>query len=270
MAYQARYPDKIRLMLSEENLNDNSVTLRGIEAARGEYLAYLDGDDYWVSPHKLQKQVQFLESHPECSMCCHDCAILLEGESDAQANGPSGVRFYSLSDLLENNFVYQCSVLIRLRSLGTLPAWYMDCEFADWPLYIVLSQKGIVGYLPDRLAAYRVHPGGQWNGLSDARQIDQLASFYAQLRSIMGAGYEGVLRRMTSRHFLAYARSSHLRGDRATTIALARRGLVESHRSWRLLLLLYAPAVYDGVALLKRRFAGLSAMRTRQRTDRRG
>ncbi|MGA2631498.1 MAG: glycosyltransferase [Terriglobia bacterium] len=256
IGYQARHPDKIRFLLSEENLNDNSVVLRGIRAARGEYVALLDGDDYWMSPQKLQKQVQFLDGHPECSMCFHECAILSEDPTDAGHTCSPIKLFFSLNDLLEGNFVTTCSVMFRLAALGNVPDWYTGCVFGDWPLYILLSQQGMVGYLPDCLAVYRIHSGGQWSGLPEGRRIEQLASFYARLRSHLGPRYDRFLRRITSSHYLSYARRSHLRGERAAAETLARLGLVQNPYNWRLLLLLYAPAVYDGIAFLKHRIVG--------------
>ena len=258
IGYQARNPGKIRLLLSEENINDNSVILRGIRAARGEYLAYLDGDDYWTSPQKLQKQAQFLDGHPECSMCFHECAILSEDTTDAGATSPSSIRFFSLNDLLGETLATASSVMFRLAALGNVPDWYTGCVFGDWPLYILLSQQGMVGSLPDKLAAYRIHNGGQWNGLPEARQMEQLASFYAQLRSHMGPRYERLLRRMISRHYYNYACMSYGRGDRAAAATLSRLGLIENPHNWRLLLLLYAPIVYRGMAFLKYRILGLT------------
>ena len=65
ISYAEKHPGRIRLLLSERNLHSNTVVSRGIRVARGEYVALLDGDDYWVSPDKLQKQVDFLDAHPE-------------------------------------------------------------------------------------------------------------------------------------------------------------------------------------------------------------
>src|SRR5262245_48465575 len=59
IAYQKNYPDRIRLLLSERNLHSNEIVVRGLQAAQGQYIALLDGDDYWTSAHKLQKQVEF-------------------------------------------------------------------------------------------------------------------------------------------------------------------------------------------------------------------
>ena len=65
--YAARFPDRIRLMLSEKNLHSTETIARGIRAARGEYVALLDGDDCWLKADKLQRQADFLSGNPDCA-----------------------------------------------------------------------------------------------------------------------------------------------------------------------------------------------------------
>src|SRR5262245_50682632 len=72
--YRDRAPDRIQLFLPIENLGffGNKIFAALLRMARGEYLAMLDGDDYWTAVDKLQKQVRFLDSHPRCAMCFHN------------------------------------------------------------------------------------------------------------------------------------------------------------------------------------------------------
>lgn len=71
--YARKHPESIRLITSETNIGYNPNELRAMKAARGKYIAYCEGDDYWTDPNKLQKQVDFLEAHPEYSICFHRC-----------------------------------------------------------------------------------------------------------------------------------------------------------------------------------------------------
>lgn len=69
--YAEKYPETIKFVVSEKNVGGLANERRAMSAARGKYVAYCEGDDYWTDPLKLQKQVGFLETHPEYSACFH-------------------------------------------------------------------------------------------------------------------------------------------------------------------------------------------------------
>jgi len=71
--YAQRFPDRIRLLTAESNVGAKANIRRVYAAARGKYMAWCEGDDYWHDPGKLQMQVDFLESHPEYVMVHTDC-----------------------------------------------------------------------------------------------------------------------------------------------------------------------------------------------------
>lgn len=66
--YQKKHPDIIRVITSDKNVGAIKNGTRTMKAGRGKYIAFCEGDDYWQSPHKLQKQVDYLEDHPECGL----------------------------------------------------------------------------------------------------------------------------------------------------------------------------------------------------------
>lgn len=75
--YQKRYPDKIRLLFREKNFGrpTQNVYETGMEC-KGDYIAFLEGDDYWTDDTKLQKQVDFLEHNPGYMGCTHTCEVV--------------------------------------------------------------------------------------------------------------------------------------------------------------------------------------------------
>ena len=77
--YEAKYPDIIKPIYQKENQFSKGVhILKTFIYPRvlGKYVALCEGDDYWTDPNKLQKQVDFLEAHPEYSGCFHVLAII--------------------------------------------------------------------------------------------------------------------------------------------------------------------------------------------------
>lgn len=75
--YADKYPDLILPLFEIENQysqgKQNEIDFYNYRRARGKYIAYCEGDDYWTDPLKLQKQVDFMESHPDYSVCFHRC-----------------------------------------------------------------------------------------------------------------------------------------------------------------------------------------------------
>jgi len=103
--YAARYPDIIRPVLRTENLGGtrNSWDMR--HRAKGKYLAFLEGDDYWLDHHKMQKQWEFLETHPEYSGCCGKCLIVDENGQPDYTRTPQFVwnkKIFTLDDLIDS------------------------------------------------------------------------------------------------------------------------------------------------------------------------
>lgn len=105
-AVAAEYPDKtVRLRFREENSGRPTLNVyETTKACQGEYLAYLEGDDYWSDPHKLQKQVDFLEAHPEYIACTHDHVMI--DENDERIRDPETLKVGQLYEW-SGRFTYE-------------------------------------------------------------------------------------------------------------------------------------------------------------------
>lgn len=167
--YAARHPGRVRALLSDRNLNSNEVGSRGLRAATGRYLAIVDGDDLWSSPDKLQRQIDFLDAHPECAACFHDVAeIDAEGRMLTASFVPPGIPvFSSQQDILRIHYVAGCMALFRREALVPVPDWYEAMPIGDWPLLIHATTHGSLGYIDQVLGAYRRHSGGIWSSKAD-------------------------------------------------------------------------------------------------------
>jgi glycosyltransferase involved in cell wall biosynthesis len=189
--YLARQPHRIRLFLNDRKkvvyVNGKPTGLwnfaNNIRHCRGDYIALLEGDDYWTSPLKLQKQVDFLESNPDCAMCFHNVRVLDDADPAREAlhhTQPMRAK-YDLEDLLRGNFMHTCSVMFRARLFQDFPRWYFKCPMGDWPLHVLNAQHGRIGYLDEVMAVYRRHANGAWSAQT---QVQVLANSIQAARRI--------------------------------------------------------------------------------------
>lgn len=227
-AYQRKYPERIRLLLSEDNLRSNAVVARGIRAARGEYVALLDGDDYWISPDKLQKQADFLDRQSAYSCCFHNARVEHAGGAKAPWNWtPIGHPATStLKDIWQGNFIATCSIMYRRSALGEIPAWY-DALFpiTDWPLHILSAQSGNIGYLDEVLGVYRYHPGGFYSQFDPWDKLEKTRDFYLAMNSNLGYRYDRLVRNSLSKYFFEWAEEYAERRERVRAWKCLRRYL---------------------------------------------
>jgi hypothetical protein len=132
-----------------------------LSAARGEYLAICEGDDYWTDPMKLSKQVAFLDQHPEISLCFHPVQVLwTDGRKDSEFPPVGWRRDLSLNALIRRNFIQTNSVLYRRE--GRYDDIPPDVMPMDWYLHVRHAARGGIAMLPETMGVYRRHPQSFW------------------------------------------------------------------------------------------------------------
>lgn len=167
--YAKKYPNQIRLILHkrENNIHINgrpTAKFQGIYTSylcRGKYSAVVEGDDYWTDPEKLQKQVMYLENHPDCSFTCHDVEIVYEDVPEVfpfQTVWNKNEIYFP--DVFNHHFVSFLSIVYRRSMLSTPPAWFSQAVVGDIPLVLVLAHKGYGYYFTEKMGVKRKNPGG--------------------------------------------------------------------------------------------------------------
>lgn len=155
--FSALYPQLIRPIFREKNVGPISNFLGVVNAARGKYIAHLDGDDFML-PHKLQRQVDYLEAHPGISIAAHrmnllrlDGVLIEPGNDDAPEVG-------SVHDLLRLG-CYFChsSKMYRKASILTISA---DRPVVDYYFHIEQAMSGGIFFSKDVLGCHRYNSSG--------------------------------------------------------------------------------------------------------------
>lgn len=173
--YASEYPDLIRLFLNERK---NVIYIDGhptgrwniknnLKHTRGEYIAILEGDDYWTSRDKLQIQVDFMENHSDFSICFHAVDILQNNNIEEDYITEVKESVTGIIDLAEGNYIHTPSVLYRNCLPKDLPEFFNSIPVGDYPLHLLMAEHGKIKYFPEKMAVYRVHHGGHWSMQDD-------------------------------------------------------------------------------------------------------
>ncbi len=175
-AYQRRHPERIRLLLNSANRGDGG---RGnytatLAACTGDYVAYLDGDDYWLGVDKLERQASLLDRCPALSACAHPVRRLYDDGSEDTFAAPAGRAPFRSADIARNFTFLHCSAfMFRRAALGQLPDWFADqrVKLDDWTLALLCARHGDIGYLDTVYGIYRKHDQGIWSGENSLRRL---------------------------------------------------------------------------------------------------
>ncbi len=188
--YQKRYPDIIRVITSDKNVGMKKNGYRTTKACRGKYLAFCEGDDYWVDPEKLQKQVGYMEEHPECGMVLADCDLYYETSKEIvkRFNWNKGFKSrgnMSIEDIVFGKRVkFTCTVLARKDLYDSIresdPYLHQNEKFmlGDMQAWAEISMLSRVEYFPESLGIYRVLDESATRSKDNVRLFRYLRSVY--------------------------------------------------------------------------------------------
>jgi glycosyltransferase involved in cell wall biosynthesis len=206
--YAESFPQKVKLLARETNLGAIPNFVQTYNSCSGEYIALLEGDDFWTDPRKLQKQVDFLDQHKDVSLCHH--AVTLQFDTDPTNfqnvfRRPTDV-YSTFDELLVQNFIATCSVVLRREQMEVLPDWFSGLNLGDWPLFILLAEKGKVAFLPDEMATYRIHEGGIWSDKNAKFKLQSIIEMYRRLNRHFEHRYDRRIRKQISKMYFELAR----------------------------------------------------------------
>jgi glycosyltransferase involved in cell wall biosynthesis len=181
--YAQRRPETIRTFLPERNLGVAGIWLQAARHCRGEYVAILEGDDYWTSPAKLARQATLLDSHRDWVSCFHGATLFHEsGGFPARPATPAFDHHeFALDEVLRACFIPFLTVMFRREALAGVPEWIFTYAWFDWLFHIHCARQGKIGHFEEDLAAYRVHEGGNWSARDRSSQIEEDIRVYERL-----------------------------------------------------------------------------------------
>jgi len=178
--YEAHYPNILKPVYQKENQRSQGksiLTKHVYPKIKGKYVAMCDGDDYWIDPLKLQKQVDFLESHLDYSICGGQYYDLVDEKNEIfknigmlrnMKNYPQG-RTITLDKIFDDYILWLLTVCFKKEVIDEM----MKIEVGrDDVIYAVALEMGKGFVFPDYFGVYRLHKGGIWTGTSYQKRME--------------------------------------------------------------------------------------------------
>lgn len=164
--FAAQHPGRMRLLMPATKIGAVATFVSLHDAARGEYIAHIDGDDMML-PGRLQAQADFLDAHPECVMVGHDMRIVSRASGEVISESFAGRPIPAVTDtefLLRNGCFFAHSSKTYRRSANA--TWDRSEPVVDFFLHVAHSLQGKVGYIDRVLGVYRRGAGSISNAQS--------------------------------------------------------------------------------------------------------
>lgn len=226
--YEEKYPHIFRPIYQTENQYSKGVAIGATylyPAVRGKYICECEGDDWWTDPYKLQKQADFLEAHPEYSLCCtaYGSMRMRDGFVKDEKGTETDI---TMRQLMKKNLIGTLTVMYRKelhqeymeQVLPVMPKFRMG----DIPLWLFMASKGKIRKLADQTAMYRKLEYSASHSDDFDRQLEFLldaSRIRLWMNGYLAAGYALYLKMIMYSDVLSFCRKwSRSHGGRMTDL----------------------------------------------------
>lgn len=173
--YAAKYPGLVVPYVRKENMGAQRNLIDLCRKAGTRYIAFCEGDDYWIDDLKLQKQFDYMEAHPDCRVCTARTKIIAPedwhlrswykptGEGDLvipdSIPGYKSKAEYTPAEIIGTNVAHTSTHFYRWDNEVIVPDWYYEGIIGDTPLLLLQLGESNLAVLPDIVSVYRINEG---------------------------------------------------------------------------------------------------------------
>ena len=166
--YEGKYPGIVKPIYQIENQYSKGVNITPdiqIPRAKGKYIAFCEGDDYWTDENKLQIQYDFMEANPQYSICCHAYSMVgKNGELIEERYDLNGDGIVPIEKLIGNQLEvpHFSTLFVRAECLDGYDETFYGKYPNDMKLRLYCASKKPIYYLNKNMSSYRRFSEGSW------------------------------------------------------------------------------------------------------------
>lgn len=204
--FKQKYPDRINLTVNEKNIG-NKVTqrnfIKGFRNLNGDFIAILEGDDYWNDPGKLQKQVDYLQANPEYVASAHNVLKIYDNDNKEPhlfLPPPHGRDVFNIDDVINLRVYFHTTTLVYRNVLrDKVPKKFGSPYSCDLFIMAAHAEYGDIKFFRDTMSVYRHHKGGVFSNLNEVQgwifNIEGMIRYNRWLKYRHAAIYTGAIYR---------------------------------------------------------------------------
>jgi glycosyltransferase involved in cell wall biosynthesis len=154
----------IRLLVRKVNLGMMNNFIQTFNDCRGEFVAFLEGDDYWTDPLKLEKQISFLSQHAAYSGAFHETQLVFHPDKQVgRIYGREAPADVTVRDTFSKTAIFHTSSVVIRRNHLCLPSWLTEVISGDIAIFSLAAANGPLRKIPEIMSVYRRHEAGITN-----------------------------------------------------------------------------------------------------------
>jgi glycosyltransferase involved in cell wall biosynthesis len=162
----SNYSIRIEYLRNDRNLGMMRTLMNALSNCKGKFIALLDGDDYWMNPNKLQKQVDFLELNPSYVMTTHDVDVVGSVHYSNWFSLGDNNQELTIENWISGYPAQTSSYLFRTVFIKDIPNWFVTLGVGDISLAILSMCKSNLKcyWMKEKMSVYRLHLDGLTSG----------------------------------------------------------------------------------------------------------
>lgn len=242
--YEAKYPKLFVCIYQTDNQysnrESNIIHKFVFPMARGKYIAVCEGDDYWIDPEKLEKQVTFMELNPNLSMSFHAARVdFVNGTGRSIIQRYKGRRILNPKEVIlgGGGFFHTCSAMFKREVFDDYPSFLCRSPVCDamWALNAI--RKGDVGYIDEIMAVYNMGVSGSWTEITRKQELSKKLERFMIMEDVRnqfdqytGYKFSSAIKEMNSMKVLDYLRQIAHKGQKDENYAALKARLLFKHK----------------------------------------